>query len=286
MTSTKVIAHRGNRSNFPENTLISIKSALGLDISGIEFDVELTKDSKFVVLHQETLKLNRSSLIHADRSPATNWVNSLTLNEIKNIDAGSWFDEKFKDEKTPSLDEVLSLDWKDKEIHIELKDPYYWNARNLEYEKRVVEKIIPYIESLEKRNKKFFILSFNEFILIELRKLFSDLNIVWNLWVNSQDKKEEVIKTAKENSFNVIQLADSMVLEDITWVKDIHNKNIKCSVYNVSPTYSEKEFKSWDFENYKENFDKLVALGVGYIISDFPSEASCYLKNTEISRHN
>ena len=51
-----VIAHRGLRSEKPENTLASIRAALEVPhLHGVEFDVELTSDGGLVALHQETM---------------------------------------------------------------------------------------------------------------------------------------------------------------------------------------------------------------------------------------
>ncbi|APB31378.1 hypothetical protein BHY08_05765 [Vagococcus teuberi] len=97
---TKVIAHRGSKGTHPENTLPAFQEAIDVKADGIELDVQLTCDGKLVVIHDE--KLNRTT-------NAKGWVKDLTLAEIKQLDAGSWFDERFKDTKIPTLEEVLAL---------------------------------------------------------------------------------------------------------------------------------------------------------------------------------
>lgn len=94
-----VVAHRGLLHNAPENTLSNFRAYLELRI-GFEFDVEVTKDGELVCIHDSTL----------DRTTnGTGKVSDHTLAQIRNLDAGSWFDPKFANEKVPTIDEVLKL---------------------------------------------------------------------------------------------------------------------------------------------------------------------------------
>ena len=97
---TKIFAHRGSKGTHPENTLASFKEAVRVGSDGIELDVHLTKDGHLVVIHDETV----------DRTTnATGEIRNLTLAEIKELDAGSWFHNKYAGEKIPTLAEVLLL---------------------------------------------------------------------------------------------------------------------------------------------------------------------------------
>jgi len=97
----KIIGHRGAAGLAPENTLAAIKTAIEMSLDYVEIDVRLTKDGELVVIHDSTLK--RTTGIKKSR------VHQLSLKEIKNLDAGSWFDPSFSEEKIPTLDEVLNL---------------------------------------------------------------------------------------------------------------------------------------------------------------------------------
>ena len=97
---TKIFAHRGSKGTHPENTLASFKEAVRVGSDGIELDVHLTKDGHLVVIHDETV----------DRTTnGTGEIRNLTLAEIKAMDAGSWFHNKYAGEKIPTLEEVLLL---------------------------------------------------------------------------------------------------------------------------------------------------------------------------------
>jgi len=101
----KVIAHRGFRKKFPENTIPAFTDAFRIGSDAVELDVHLTKDEKVVVFHD--FDLYRFFGIRSN-------VGDLTLNEIRKF--------VFPGTKTqiPTLEEVLSTIG-GKEIFVELK---------------------------------------------------------------------------------------------------------------------------------------------------------------------
>ena len=104
----KIWAHRGCSQHYPENTLLAFEKAAQIKgLTGIELDIQLTKDGHIVVCHDE--KVDRTT-------DGTGELRSFTLNELKKlrIDAGNG-----KYEKIPTIDEVLDL-LEDK-MRIELK---------------------------------------------------------------------------------------------------------------------------------------------------------------------
>ncbi len=85
-----VIAHRGARSLAPENTLVAAEAARAVGAHLWEFDVETTRDGELILLHDETLsRTTDAPERYPDRAP---WrAADLTWEEIKDLDAGSWF---------------------------------------------------------------------------------------------------------------------------------------------------------------------------------------------------
>ncbi|MGA6926433.1 MAG: glycerophosphodiester phosphodiesterase family protein [Desulfosarcina sp.] len=98
MPTPLYIAHRGFSTRFPENTLAAFKGAIDVGAHMIELDVTLSKDRHLVVIHDDTV--DRTT----DGSGA---VNSLTLEQLGRLDAGSWFDPRFASERLPTLSRVL-----------------------------------------------------------------------------------------------------------------------------------------------------------------------------------
>lgn len=112
-----VIAHRGGGKFAPENTVSAINKGIELGADSIEIDVRFTSDGIPILMHDATL--GRTTNDTLNRS-----VNTLTLEEIKLLDAGSWFDLEYSDEQVPTLVEALEAIDIYTEILIELKTSY------------------------------------------------------------------------------------------------------------------------------------------------------------------
>lgn len=92
------IAHRGASRGAPENTLPAYELAGQLGFWGAECDIQLTKDEQWILMHDGTV----------DRTTnGSGSVSSLTLAEIKTLDAGSWFDDEYAGTRAPTLTEYL-----------------------------------------------------------------------------------------------------------------------------------------------------------------------------------
>lgn len=106
-----ILAHRGDLAHAPENTLPSFQQALQKGADGVELDAKLTVDGHVIVIHDMTV----------DRTTnGKGRVASFKLEDIRKLDAGSWFNEKFRGTQVPKLEEVFELVGKDKLINIEL----------------------------------------------------------------------------------------------------------------------------------------------------------------------
>ena len=93
-----IFAHRGASAHAPENTLAAFELALAQQADAIELDVKLSADGHVVVIHDATV--DRTTGVHGR-------VRDLTLPQLKSLDAGSFFSEKYKGEKIPTLEEVF-----------------------------------------------------------------------------------------------------------------------------------------------------------------------------------
>ena len=95
-----VAGHRGMKAFYPENTLLSFQKALDLKVDMLEIDLNLTRDKQVVVIHDNTL----------DRTTdGAGFVHDFTLDEIKKLDAGKWFDAEFAGQRIPTLQEFCEL---------------------------------------------------------------------------------------------------------------------------------------------------------------------------------
>jgi glycerophosphoryl diester phosphodiesterase len=117
-----VIAHRGASGHAPENTLAAFKRAVALGATFIETDLQLSRDTHFVAIHDETV--NRTT-------NGQGRVHDLSLAELRRLDAGSWFGSEFSGEHIPTLEEILEFSKKyDVVFYLELKPSGSWGGEH------------------------------------------------------------------------------------------------------------------------------------------------------------
>ncbi len=108
-----VIGHRGASAHAPENTLAAFRRAVELGASAIETDLRVTREGKFVLLHDS--RVNRTTNGRGS-------IDQISFDAVRKLDAGSWFDKEFSGERIPTLGEALALAAKlDVWLYLELK---------------------------------------------------------------------------------------------------------------------------------------------------------------------
>ncbi len=162
-----LFAHRGCSKAAPENTLAAFKKVLDNNIPGVELDVHLCKTGELVVFHD--LNLKRTTGFDA-------LVSETSLEDIKKLDAGSWFDKSFKNEKIPTLDEVFELLGTKVYYDIEIK---HRNKHHGELEQKLDAKIVEW--GFEDR---VIVSSFNPIAILGVRKANVNLDtaVIYTKW--------------------------------------------------------------------------------------------------------
>jgi len=114
----QILAHRGASAYAPENTLAAFRLAIDQRADWLEMDVQQTSDGRLVVFHD--LRVERTT-------SGRGALRDLTLDQVRELDAGSWFDQQFAGERVPTFEEVLALA-QDNGIRIfpEVKDPRFY----------------------------------------------------------------------------------------------------------------------------------------------------------------
>lgn len=98
----KIIAHRGNSSQAPENTNAAFELAMNYGVDFLECDVQMTKDDIPVIIHDGCFSRTTGKKF-------LNKINEVDLSEIREIDIGSWFHKNFSSETILTLEEFLCL---------------------------------------------------------------------------------------------------------------------------------------------------------------------------------
>jgi glycerophosphoryl diester phosphodiesterase len=133
-----VIGHRGASAYAPEHTLHSYDLALDQGADAVEQDLHVTKDGVLVCLHDRSLERTtdvrdvfpergRVGMI-GERITRHWFVHDFTVDEIKQLDAGSWFSAEFAGLRIPTFQEVVDAVGSRGSLCTELKDPDVYEA--------------------------------------------------------------------------------------------------------------------------------------------------------------
>lgn len=154
-----LVAHRGASAYAPEHTLESYRLALKQGADFVEQDLQITRDHQLVCLHDLTLErtTNVKDLFPtrfreeiAPRSPSEQgsgvagspvrrwYVSDFTLREIKQLDAGSWFNSKFKGARVPAFQEAIDLVRGKAGLYPETKAPEVYGQFGFDMERLLI----------------------------------------------------------------------------------------------------------------------------------------------------
>ncbi|MCK7543237.1 glycerophosphoryl diester phosphodiesterase membrane domain-containing protein [Marinobacter bryozoorum] len=121
-----ITAHRGNAFAAPENSASAIERAIRDGADYLEVDVRMTRDGQLVLWHDANLE---RLLGRPDRISALRW------DDIRELDAGSWFSEAYSGEPILTLPELINLARDRAKLFLDLKPDH--NSRDLT--RKVVE---------------------------------------------------------------------------------------------------------------------------------------------------
>lgn len=148
MSSKKMlVAHRGASGYAPEHTLEAYRLGIAQGADFIEQDLQITKDGVLVCLHDTTLERTTDvKTVFPDRAKTENgvahwYVADFTLAEIKQLDAGAWFNEKFKGARVPTFAEAIAVVRGKAGLYPETKAPEVYGARGFEMEKLLLAEL-------------------------------------------------------------------------------------------------------------------------------------------------
>ena len=165
----RIIAHRGARTEAPENTAAAIDRAIAHCIDGVEVDVQMSADGVLLLHHDRTLKK-----IAGTRRR----VSDLTWEELKGLDAGSWFDPAFAGERLLEFDRLLETFAGRTRLFIEIKafESDRRNGRAL----RLTDAVLQALASpgFARHRQRLRVLSFDPEILRYAGKKAPDLPLV------------------------------------------------------------------------------------------------------------
>ncbi|OYT73807.1 MAG: glycerophosphodiester phosphodiesterase [Chloracidobacterium sp. CP2_5A] len=145
------IAHRGASAYAPEHTLAAYRLAIEQGADYVEPDLQMTKDGVLVCLHDATLERttnvrtvypDRGRMETIGREARSVWpVADFTLEEIKRLDAGSWFGPQFAGERVLTFQEMIDAVRGQAGIYPEIKHPARYAALGLDLPRALLDSL-------------------------------------------------------------------------------------------------------------------------------------------------
>ena len=153
-----VVAHRGFSAVAPENTLAAIRQAIQAGADGCEFDVYGCRDGTVVLMHDKTVDRTTNGVGR---------VRDLSLEQLQQLDAGSWKNPRYADERIPTLADALKL----------LKDTDCQPVIEIKAE-GISKKVVEEIRKL-KMVDDAAVIAFSQKVVREIRTLEPKLTCAW-----------------------------------------------------------------------------------------------------------
>jgi glycerophosphoryl diester phosphodiesterase len=272
-----LVAHRGASAYAPEHTLESYQLALKQGADFVEQDLQITRDGILVCLHDLTLERTTNvKEIFPTRfrerpvsgAEMRHWyVSDFNLQEIKQLDAGSWFHAKFKGARVPTFQEAIDLVRGKAGLYPETKAPEVYGARGFDMERLVFDllKKNRLISGNAARKTPVIIQSFSA---ESLKKLFNIIKTALPLVLLVSDEArarwltEAGLAEAKQFASGI---GPAKALVDKTLVMQAHRLGL-----TVTP-YTFRSSNTGRFKTVREEINfYLYDLGVDAVFTDNP----------------
>ncbi|PEM42034.1 glycerophosphodiester phosphodiesterase [Bacillus toyonensis] len=248
----KNIAHRGASAYAPEHTIAAYKLCQQLKGDYIEIDLQMTKDGHLLAMHDETV--NRTT-------NGKGLVKEHTLEEMKQLNVGSFFNEKypnfakqeFENAKVPTLKEIREMFGHNANYYIETKSPDEYPGM----EEKLLE-IIKYYQISD----KVIIQSFSEESLQKIHSLHANIPLVQLLSYQKSVQLNE-LEIEKYKTY-CIGLGMNYKYIDLAYVKKIKKHGLEVHPFTVDNEKDMKKLLSWGvdgmFTNYPDRLHSILDL--------------------------
>ncbi|MGH9688490.1 MAG: glycerophosphodiester phosphodiesterase [Candidatus Acidiferrales bacterium] len=234
------IAHRGASGHAPENTLAAFERAVQLGATFIETDLHLTRDARFVAIHDGTV--DRTTNGHGA-------VHELSLAELREFDAGLWFDRQFSGQQIPTLEEILDFSCKhDVVFYFEIKYDAAWGMHHA----------LAAALNAAGNAARSIVISFDPATLLSLRRL--DASIMLGLL--TENDKLTLPKTALDCGARQICPRFDLIAPQL--VSDAHRSDLQVVTWTV---------------NEPEKMCAAIDAGVDGIMTDLPDRLRAVLED-------
>lgn len=241
LSAVEIIGHRGASYDAPENTLASVNLAWQRNADAVEIDIYLSKDGKIVAYHDKTTKRI------GGRDQA---VKEQTFAELQTLDVGTWKNAQYKQERIPTLSEILNTIPAGKRLFIEIKcGP------------EVLPQLKQDLSASGKTAAQTAIIGFDYETMQQAKLLMPELEVIWVFKV----KQDKVTRKWEHNAGYYIQKAKAANLDglDLGYNEFVTKAFVEQSKAAGLPVYV------WTV-NDVDDARKLVEMGITGITTDRP----------------
>ncbi len=210
----EIIGHRGYAGRAPENTLVSLDAAMIAGAPAVEFDVHVAACGTPIVIHDETLDRTTDGV-----GP----VSGRTVEQLRTLDAGSWFEAEFAGERIPTLADALDrVAGRAHHIYPEVK-----GIRELSD----VDRIVHIVRDSMMSDRTTFI-SIDWSILARVRT--RDVAIPIGFIVVTADLFDEALSLAVADPAAILDLNQKIALEDPSVVRRASDEGVDVVTWTVN----------------------------------------------------
>jgi len=232
-----VIAHRGASAVAPENTMAAFRRAVEMGTECIETDLHLSRDGRLIIVHDTTLNRTTSG---------DGMVRNYTFNELRQLDAGSWFSEKYAGERLPAIEELLDFAGQaDLSLYLEIKGGAGYG----------VERAVISALRGRKESKATVVLCFDASVLDRIHQL--DRLLMTGLLFDSGG--EDMVKEAVRVGARQIGPRGDCVTPEL--IEDAHRRGLKVVTWTINEPAQMRSLAAAGVDGIMTNHpDRLVAV--------------------------
>lgn len=273
-----VIAHRGASGHAPEQTMPALEKAIEMNADWLELDIQMTSDGELVAFHDD--EIDRTTDGEGE-------IGDHTLEELKELDAGSWFNEEYPDQADESFEgvEILTLE----EIFEEFGDSenYYIETKSTYLNEDMEEPMVELIEEYGfDESGNIIIQSFHQDSLEEIKELNDSIPLVQLLWWEVDEETGEM-----EEWLDITHAPDDMTEEDFAEIAEYADgMGLHLEYYDGTEVIDEsfvQTARDEGFEvhvytiNEEEDMHRLLDWGVTGLFTDYPDRMQNVLEERE-----
>jgi len=258
------IGHRGASGYAPEHTIAAYDLALDMGADYIEQDLQITKDGVLVALHDKTLNRTATAPEGVPARFCRGPVSNRTLEQIKQCDVGSWFNETYPDYASedyvgltiPTLEEVFQRYGTSVNYYIETKNPDA--APGMEEELlRLMDKYG--LTEPAAKNWQVLIQSFSPESLMKIHDLDPSLPLIQLYFAGSSKAIQRDLDSASDYAVGIGPYKKDV---DTDLVAAAHDRCLAVHPYTVNET---------------AEMEALISTGVDGMFTNFPDRLEAVL---------